>query len=45
MARNEVDPIVRPINHHRKIMTTMFFGVNGIALIDILSGKAKLSTE
>jgi hypothetical protein len=45
MAWNEVDPIAWPISHLRKTMMTVFFGVNGIALIDILPEKTKLSFE
>jgi hypothetical protein len=45
MARSDVDPIAWSTSHHRKIMMTIFFGVNSIALINILPGKAKLSFE
>jgi hypothetical protein len=37
MVRSEIDPIIRPINHLRKTMTIVFFGINSIALIDILA--------
>jgi hypothetical protein len=45
MARSDVDPIARLINHPRKTLMTVFFGVNGIALINILLEKTKLSSE
>jgi hypothetical protein len=45
MARSDVDPIVRPIKYPQKTMTMIVFGINGIALIDILPEKAKLSSE
>jgi hypothetical protein len=45
IARSDVDPIARPTSHPRKIMMTIFFGVKNITLIDILLGKAKLSSE
>jgi hypothetical protein len=45
IAESDVDPIARPTSHPRKIMMTIFFGVNNITFIDILLEKAKLSSE
>jgi hypothetical protein len=45
MARSDVDPIAWSTSHRRKIMMTIFFGVNSMALINILPGKAQLSSE
>jgi hypothetical protein len=44
MAWSDVDPIARAINYPRKTMMRVFFSFNGIALIDILPEKAKLSS-
>jgi hypothetical protein len=45
MARSDVDSIARPTSHHRKTMMTIFFGIKGIALIDILPEKTKLGSD
>jgi hypothetical protein len=45
MARSNVGPIARPANHPRKTIMTIFFGIHGIALIDILPEKNKLNNE
>jgi hypothetical protein len=45
MSRSDVDTIARPISHSRKTMKTIFFGINGISLIDILLRKTKLSSK
>jgi hypothetical protein len=43
--RSCVDEKVRPINHSQKTMITVFFGVHGILLLDILLTGAKLPTD
>jgi hypothetical protein len=44
MARSDIDPIARPIIYRRTTIITIFFSVNDIDLIGILSEKAKLSS-
>jgi hypothetical protein len=43
IAWSEVDLIAWLVSHPPKAMMTVFFSVNGIALIDILPEKAKLN--
>jgi hypothetical protein len=39
MAQSDFDLIAPPISHLRQTTMIVFFGVNGIALIDILPEK------
>jgi hypothetical protein len=39
MARNEVNPIGRPISHSWKITIMIFFSIKGTAFIDISAEK------
>jgi histone-lysine N-methyltransferase SETMAR len=43
--REHVDTIVRPSHHARKTMVTVFFGINGPAVVKILPQGAKFTTE
>jgi hypothetical protein len=45
MARSNVDSIARTTSHPWKTMMIVFFGVNDIALIEILPEKIKLNSE
>jgi hypothetical protein len=45
MTQSDVDPIARLTNRLRKIMILILFSLNSIAIIDILSEKAKLNSD
>jgi hypothetical protein len=43
--RNCVDEKAPPTSHSQKTMITVFFGVDGITLLDILPNGAKLTSD
>jgi hypothetical protein len=45
LDRDHIDTILRPSHQSRKTMITVFFGVNGISLVKILSESMKLPSE